>query len=334
MASASRAAESSQAAEASRAAAASREAEKSAAAAAAEASRSAEAEAEAVAEAEREAEASAEVEVAAAEEESAASAGGDGLSAEGQQAVRQAQSYLSFTAFSRSGLIDQLEFEGFSNADATAAVDSLDVDYAAQAVKQAQSYLTHTAFSRTGLIDQLEFEGYSNADATAAVDGLGIDYNEQAAKQAKKLKKKAEAEVFVEDTNGDVAMVDVEVEDDDRDDRQGPQAVEPGEVAAAGTAGRPRTAASGWSGRSRPCTAFSMDGKRCVCTPTTRMSGLSALAAVATPAIRPPPPTDTTRVSRSGCSASISNASVPWPAATPSSSKGCTKVRFCASASA
>ena len=122
--------------------------------------------------------------LAAAEEESAASAGGDGLSAEGQQAVRQAQSYLSFTAFSRSGLIDQLEFEGFSNADATAAVDSLDVDYAAQAVKQAQSYLTHTAFSRTGLIDQLEFEGYSNADATAAVDGLGIDYNEQAAKQA------------------------------------------------------------------------------------------------------------------------------------------------------
>lgn len=34
-----------------------------------------------------------------------------------ENAIRSAESYLSFSAFSRSGLIDQLEFEGFTNTD-------------------------------------------------------------------------------------------------------------------------------------------------------------------------------------------------------------------------
>ena len=38
-------------------------------------------------------------------------------------------------------------------------------------------------------------------------------------------------------------------------------------------------------------------------------------AAVATPLIKPPPPTATSKVSMPGCWRSISNASVPWPAA-------------------
>jgi hypothetical protein len=42
-----------------------------------------------------------------------------------QQAVRKAKSYLRVSAFSRSGLIKQLKFEGFSTKDATRAVDSL-----------------------------------------------------------------------------------------------------------------------------------------------------------------------------------------------------------------
>ena len=67
-------------------------------------------------------------------------------------------------------------------------------------------------------------------------------------------------------------------------------------------------------------TALKMDGKRWVCTPMISMPGFSPLAAVATPAIRPPPPMATMSWSRSGCSASISSASVPWPAAICSSS--------------
>lgn len=38
-------------------------------------------------------------------------------------AVKKAESYLDYTAFSRSGLIEQLEYEGFSTEDATYAVD-------------------------------------------------------------------------------------------------------------------------------------------------------------------------------------------------------------------
>src|SRR5690625_1533573 len=36
-----------------------------------------------------------------------------------QQAVKMAQNYISYTAFSKNGLIDQLEFEGFDNEDAS-----------------------------------------------------------------------------------------------------------------------------------------------------------------------------------------------------------------------
>ena len=35
-----------------------------------------------------------------------------------QQAAKTAKDYLDFTSFSRSGLIDQLEFDGYSPAQA------------------------------------------------------------------------------------------------------------------------------------------------------------------------------------------------------------------------
>ncbi|MBM7631747.1 Ltp family lipoprotein [Geomicrobium sediminis] len=91
-----------------------------------------------------------------------------------QNAVSMAQDYLAFTAFSESGLIEQLEFEGFGNEDATYAVDKIDVDWQEQAVIMAQDYLDFSSFSRSGLIEQLEFEGFSNDYATNAVDEVGL----------------------------------------------------------------------------------------------------------------------------------------------------------------
>ena len=91
-----------------------------------------------------------------------------------QQAVRKAESYLSFSAFSRSGLIGQLEYEGFTTADATYAVDTVKVDWKAQAVKKAESYLKFSSFSKSGLIGQLEYEGFSTEDATYAVGEVGL----------------------------------------------------------------------------------------------------------------------------------------------------------------
>ncbi|MFK7939965.1 MAG: Ltp family lipoprotein [Roseovarius sp.] len=83
------------------------------------------------------------------------------LSGPQKNAVRSAQSYLAFAAFSRDGLIDQLSSEygdGYEVSDATIAVDSLNVDWSQQAAKAARQYLEFSGFSCRGLIDQLSSE--------------------------------------------------------------------------------------------------------------------------------------------------------------------------------
>ena len=91
------------------------------------------------------------------------------------EAVESAESYLSYTAFSRKGLIEQLEFEGFSTADATFAVDHITVDWNEQAAKSAKSYLDYSSFSRQSLIEQLEFEGFTSAQASYGARHSGLD---------------------------------------------------------------------------------------------------------------------------------------------------------------
>ncbi len=91
-----------------------------------------------------------------------------------KNALESAKDYLAFTAFSRKGLIDQLEFEGFSNADATFAVNELSVDWNDQAAIAAEEYLDFTSFSRSGLIEQLIFEGYTREQAEYGVSQTGL----------------------------------------------------------------------------------------------------------------------------------------------------------------
>jgi len=91
-----------------------------------------------------------------------------------QNAVQSAREYLATSAFSRSGLIKQLEYEGFSAGDATAAVDSLAVDWNDQAAKSAKEYLATSSFSRSGLISQLEYEGFTPAQAQYGVSQTGL----------------------------------------------------------------------------------------------------------------------------------------------------------------
>ena len=59
-----------------------------------------------------------------------------------RNARKSAQDYLNVSSFSRKGLIDQLVYEQFSEADATYAVDSLNVDWNQQAAKSAAAYLS------------------------------------------------------------------------------------------------------------------------------------------------------------------------------------------------
>ncbi|HHQ4900499.1 TPA: Ltp family lipoprotein [Aeromonas veronii] len=96
----------------------------------------------------------------------------DGLTRPQKNAVRSAKQYLSISGFSRSGLVQQLSSDagdGYSVADATAAVDSLNVDWNEQAVRSAKQYLSISGFSCKGLIEQLSSsagDGYTVSQAT------------------------------------------------------------------------------------------------------------------------------------------------------------------------
>jgi hypothetical protein len=89
-------------------------------------------------------------------------------------AVKKAKSYLSYSAFSRSGLIAQLEFEGFSTSDATYGTDAQNANWNDQAAKKGKSYLEMSGYSRSGLIDQLEFEGFTTKEATFGASANGL----------------------------------------------------------------------------------------------------------------------------------------------------------------
>lgn len=103
----------------------------------------------------------------------------DSLTAQQKNAVRSAQQYLSMTGFSRAGLIQQLSSDygdGYKVADATVAVDSLNVDWDKQAVRSAKQYLQMQGFSCRGLIQQLSSSAgdkYTKSQATYGAKQAG-----------------------------------------------------------------------------------------------------------------------------------------------------------------
>lgn len=88
---------------------------------------------------------------------------GKKLTAGQENALKQAQSYVDGQSFSKASLFDQLtsEFEGYSKADATFAVNNVKVNWNKEAVEAAKSYLETSSFSKQGLIEQLSSE-YGN----------------------------------------------------------------------------------------------------------------------------------------------------------------------------
>lgn len=91
-----------------------------------------------------------------------------------ENAIAKALSYLDYTAFSRSGLIKQLEFEGFTKDEATFGVDATGTDWNAQAAAKAADYMDYSSFSRQSLIDQLVFEGFSREQAAHGAKAVGF----------------------------------------------------------------------------------------------------------------------------------------------------------------
>lgn len=87
-----------------------------------------------------------------------------------KNALRTANSYLSFMGFSYTGLISQLEVEGYTHSEAVYAADNCGADWNANALRTAKSYLSFMGFSYTRLIEQLEHDGYTHNEAVYAAD--------------------------------------------------------------------------------------------------------------------------------------------------------------------
>ncbi len=87
-----------------------------------------------------------------------------------KNALGSAESYLMFMGFSKNGLIEQLEFDGYTEEEAIFAVENVDVDWNEQAVLSAENYLSFMSFSRSELIEQLKFDGFTTEQATFALD--------------------------------------------------------------------------------------------------------------------------------------------------------------------
>ena len=90
-----------------------------------------------------------------------------------KNALNKAKSYLNYTAFSYSGLVEQLEFEGFSNSEAKFGADNCGANWKEQAAKKAKQYMDYSSFSKKGLIDQLEYEGFTLEQAEYGAKAVG-----------------------------------------------------------------------------------------------------------------------------------------------------------------
>lgn len=90
-----------------------------------------------------------------------------------KNALKKAQDYLEVMHFSYARLVKQLEYEGYTNAEAVYGAMNCGADWYDQAYGKAQDYLDTMAFSREGLIRQLEYEGFTNVQAEYAANMVG-----------------------------------------------------------------------------------------------------------------------------------------------------------------
>jgi len=91
-----------------------------------------------------------------------------------KNAVRSAKAYLDYSAFSREGLVAQLEYEQFSHADAVYGTDNSGANWNEQAAKNAKQYIEYSAFSRGSLIDQLKHDKFTQEQAEYGTNAVGL----------------------------------------------------------------------------------------------------------------------------------------------------------------
>ena len=89
-----------------------------------------------------------------------------------KNALHSAKDYLSGSSgFSEQRLREQLQFEGYTDAEIDYAIENCNADWKAQCKKSAEGYLNGSStFSKQGLIEQLEYEGYASDMASEVVE--------------------------------------------------------------------------------------------------------------------------------------------------------------------
>ena len=76
--------------------------------------------------------------------------------------------------FSKSGLVNQLEYEGFTSSQANYGANNCGADWNQQAAKKAKDYLDIMSFSRAGLIEQLKYDGFTQSQAEYGANSVGL----------------------------------------------------------------------------------------------------------------------------------------------------------------
>lgn len=95
-----------------------------------------------------------------------------------KNALKSAENYLSFSAFSKQGLYDQLTSDAGDKYPAEAAqyaIDNIKVDWKEQALKSAKHYQEIMPMSNEGLKEQLTSsagEKFTEEEAQYAIDNL------------------------------------------------------------------------------------------------------------------------------------------------------------------
>lgn len=91
-----------------------------------------------------------------------------------KNAVKKAKSYLNYTGFSRDGLVAQLEYDQFSNADAVYGADNAGGNWMEEAAQKAKAYMDYSAFSRGSLIEQLKYDKFTQEQAEYGANSVGL----------------------------------------------------------------------------------------------------------------------------------------------------------------
>lgn len=101
-----------------------------------------------------------------------------------EEALSQAQGYIESGAFSHDGLVEQLEYEGYGEKNATYAADNVGADWSAEALQSAQSYVDHIGISSEHLYEMLDYEKFTPDQIDYAMQNVQVDWYAEAAEDA------------------------------------------------------------------------------------------------------------------------------------------------------